>query len=206
MALYSPQARLLISLLQKFNCLTIGQIKKIYGGTNFKVKPMLAHLCDIRLMHFVDDNFAMIQNVSSYNPETLYCIWVMLDKIENVKGIFNQSEINTAFPCDNGIEVCFLNKDRMEGAEDENIIEYITYIDNTSIAKLSLIQDTFYTATGVTRGNEGESHRRYTFVVQDENVMDIIANMDITVPFIVAYIEGDLTDTENEPIIEYYSL
>ncbi len=202
----TPEARLFVNLLQKFHCLTIGQIKKIYGGTGFKVKPMLAYLCDVRLIKFIDDNFAILQEISSYNPETLYCIWVMLDKIDNQKGIFAQEEIRTACPCDNGIELCFLNKDRMNTDSNSKVIEYITYIDNTSIAKLSLIQDTFYNATGVARGNEAESQRRYTFVVQDENVMDVIANMNITVPFMIAYIQGDISDNENEPVIEYYSL
>jgi formyltetrahydrofolate synthetase len=109
--------------------------------------------------------------------------------------IARSDEIKSANPCDNGVEVCFINKAKT--------IEYITFIDKTSISKVSLIQDTFYTATGCKPGEEKECHRLYTFVVNDEEVMDTLADMNLTIPFMVAYVEGPLTEV---PSIEYYQL
>lgn len=200
----TPEARCFVNLLRKFDCMTIGQIKKLFSGTNLKVKSMISYLCDTRVIRFVDDNYAMLQSATSYSPEVLYCLWVMLDKIENKDGVFAFKEMESAHPCDNGIEICFLNRDRLESNDGADIIEYITFIDKTSVAKLSFIQDTFYSTTGVKRGEEELSRRRYTFVVTDEDVMDTIANMQITVPFMIAYIECDLTDSDNLPVIEYY--
>ena len=59
------------------------------------------------------------------------------------------------------------------------------------------------TTTGVTPGYEDKSHRLYNFVVNDEEVMDILAEMGLTIPYIVAFVEGDLAQN---PSIEYYKL
>lgn len=188
------ETRVIVNMLGKFGALTIDQIKKMFEGTKFNPKPMVSFLCNTRMIQFLDNNYAVLQNNPNYNPETLYCIWVLLDKIKE-PNIARSDEIRSANPCDNGVEVCFINKAKT--------IEYITFIDKTSISKVSLIQDTFYTATGCKPGEEKECHRLYTFVVNDEDVMDTLADMNLTIPFMVAYVEGSLTEV---PSIEYYQL
>lgn len=190
----AEETRIVVNLLNKFGALTIDQIKKMFEGTRFNPKPMISFLCNSRMIQFLDDNYAVLQNRPQYNPENLYCLWVMLDKIKE-PNIAKSDEIRSANPCDNGIEICFINNAKM--------IEYITFIDKTSISKVSLIQDTFYSSTGCKPGEEKESRRLYTFVVNDEDVMDILAEMNLTIPFMVAYIEGPLTEV---PTIEYYEL
>ncbi len=190
----AEETRVVINLLNKFGALTIDQIKKLFENTNFKPKPMIAFLCNSRMIQFLDNNYAVLQNRPNYNPETLYCLWVMLDKIK-CDDISKSVEIRTANTCDNGAEVCFINKSQ--------IIEYITFVDRTSISKVSLLQDTFYTTTGVKHGEEKKSRRLYTFVVNDEDVMDTLADMELTIPYMVAYIEGSL---ETVPTMEYYTL
>lgn len=190
----AEETRVVVNLLNKFGALTIDQIKKMFEGTRFNPKPMIAFLCNNRMIQFLDDNYAVLQNRPKYNPETLYCLWVMLDKIKE-PNIARTDEIRSANRCDNGVEVCFIN--------NAKTIEYITFIDKTSIAKVSLIQDTFYTSTGCKVGEEKESHRLYTFVVNDEDVMDTLAEMNLTIPFMVAYVNGPLTEV---PTIEYYQL
>lgn len=194
MAYLAEETRVTINMLNKFGALTIEQIKKMCEGTGFNPKPMIAYLCNSRVIQFLDNNYAVLQNRPSYNPETLYCLWVMLDKIKE-PNIIKSSEIRGANTCDNGIEVCFINKSKA--------IEYITFIDKASISKVSMIQDTFYTSTGVKPGDEKNSQRLYTFVVNDEEVMEMLAEMELTIPFMVAYIEGDLSEV---PGIEYYKL
>ncbi|ADL36376.1 hypothetical protein bpr_IV011 (plasmid) [Butyrivibrio proteoclasticus B316] len=190
----APETRVTVNLLNKFGALTIDQIKKMYEGTRFNPKPMISFLCNSRIIQFLDDNYAVLQNRPQYSPETLYCLWVMLDKIKE-SNIARTDEIRSANPCDNGVEVCFINKAKM--------IEYIAFIDKNSISKVSMIQDTFYTSTGCKIGEEKDSRRLYTFVVNDEDVMDILAEMNLTIPFMVAYVEGPLTEV---PSIEYYEL
>lgn len=190
----AEETRVVVNLLNKFGALTIDQIKKLFEGTKFNPKPMIAYLCNTRMIQFIDNNYAVLQNHPEYNPETLYCLWVMLDRIKE-PNMARTAEIRSASACDNGIEVCFINKAKA--------IEYITFIDKTSISKVSLIQDTFYTSTGVKPGDEAHSRRLYTFVVNDEEVMESLGDMELTIPFMVAYIEGDLTEVPN---IEYYQL
>lgn len=194
MNIIAEETRMTMNMLNKFGALTLEQINKMCNGTKFNPKPMLAYLSNSRMIQFLDDNYAVLQNRPEYNPETLYCLWVMLDKIKS-DNILKSSELRSANPCDNGIEVCFIN--------DAKMIEYIAFIDKANIAKVSLIQDTFYTTTGVTPGYEEKCHRLYTFVVNDEEVLDILAEMELTIPYIVAFIEGDLTGI---PSIEYYKL
>ena len=188
------ETRVIVNMLGKFGALTIDQIRKMFEGTKFNPKPMISFLCNTRMIQFLDDNYVVLQNNPNYNPETLSCLWVLLDKIKE-PNIARTDEIKSASPCDNGVEVCFINKAKT--------IEYITFIDKASISKVSLIQDTFYTATGCKPGEEENSHRLYTFVVNDEDVMDTLADMDLTIPFMVAYVEGSLTEVPN---IEYYKL
>ena len=190
----AEETRVVVNLLNKFGALTIDQIRKMFEGTGFNPKPMISFLCNSRMIQFIDDNYAVLQNRPEYRPESLYCLWVMLDKIKD-KNIAKSSEIRSASPCDNGVEVAFINRAK--------IIEYISFIDKASISKVSMIQDTFYTATGCRPGEEKESLRLYTFVVNDEDVMDTLAEMELTIPFMVAYVEGDLTEV---PEIEYYKL
>lgn len=194
MAMIAEETRIVINLLNKFGALTIDQIKKMCENTGFNPKPMISFLCNNRMIQFLDENYAVLQNRPEYNPEILYCLWVMLDKIKK-PNIIRSSEIRSANTCDNGIEICFIN--------DAKVIEYITFIDTASIAKVSMIQDTFYSVTGVKPGEEDKCRRVYTFVVNNEEVMDILADMNLTIPYIVAYVEGDL---EGIPSIEYYSL
>lgn len=190
----SEETRTVINLLNKFGALTIEQIKEMFKDSKFNPKPMIAYLCNSRIIQFLDDNYAVLQNRAEYNPETLYCIWVMLDKIKDAnKG--RSAEIRTANTCDNGVEVCFINKAK--------VIEYIAFIDKTTISKVSLIQDTFYTSTGVKPGEEKNSQRLYTFVVNDDDVMETLSDMELTIPFMVAYVEGGL---DGVPSIEYYQL
>ncbi|MCR4902197.1 MAG: hypothetical protein K6A23_05005 [Butyrivibrio sp.] len=190
----SEETRVTVNLLNKFGGLTIAQVNKMFEGTGFRPKPMISFLCNSRMIQFLDDNFVVLQNRPEYNPETLYCIWVMLDKIKE-PNIAKSNAIKSANPCDNGIEIAFINNSKL--------IEYITFIDKANIAKVSLIQDTFYTSTGCKPGEEEESRRLYTFVVNDEAVMDTLAEMNLTIPFMVAFIEGDLKEVPN---IEYYKL
>ncbi|WP_026658254.1 hypothetical protein [Butyrivibrio sp. AC2005] len=188
------ETRIIVNTLGKFGALTIDQINKMFEGTKFNPKPMIAFLCNSRMIQFLDDNYVVLQNNPNYTPETLYCLWVMLDKIKK-ENIARSDEIKSASPCDNGVEVGFINS--------ATTIEYVTFIDKNSIARVSLIQDTFYTSTGCKPGEEEKSHRLYTFVVNDEDVMDMLAEMNLTVPFMVAYVEGSLTEV---PKIEYYKL
>lgn len=198
----AAETRVIINLLNNFGALTIDQIKVIFSGSKFNPKPMISFLCNNRMIQFLDDNYAVIQNRPNYNPETLYCMWVMLDKIKHSymqrkveQSIVRTGEIRSARPCDNGIEICFIN--------DAKMIEYICFVDRTSISKVSMIQDTFYTVTGCKPGEEKESRRLYTFVVNNEDIMDILANMNLSIPFMVAYIEGELTQI---PQIDYYRI
>ncbi len=190
----SEETRVVLNLLNKFGALTIDQIKKMFEGSRFNPKPMISFMCNTRMIQFLDDNYAVLQSRPEYNPETLYCIWVMLDKIKQ-PNIARTSEIKSANPCDNGVEIAFINNSK--------VIEYIAFVDKNNITKVSLIQDTFYTSTGCKKGEEKESRRLYTFVVDDEDVMDTLAEMDLTIPFMVAYVNGPLTEV---PTIEYYQL
>lgn len=198
----AEETRVVLNLLNKFGALTIDQIKMMFEGTRFNPKPMIAFLCNNRMIQFLDDNYAVLQNKPQYSPETLYCEWVMLDKIkqsyaqrEEKPNIARTNEIKSANPCDNGVELCFIN-----GAK---AIEYVCFVDAANFAKVSMIQDTFYTSTGLKPGDEKKSHRLYTFVVDNEEVMETLADMDLTIPFMVAYVEGDLTGV---PEISYYEL
>lgn len=197
-----PEARTIINLLNKFGSLTIGQINKLFEGSNFNPIPTLAFLSKSRLIQFIDDNYAVLENRPNYKPETLYCLWVMLDKIgstiednPNIRNISHSQEITSANPCDNGVEVCFINGSKM--------IEYVLYVDKTTISKISLIQDTFYTSTGTKPGEEERCKRLYTIVTKDEEIMDTIAEMNLTIPFVIALIEGELTEI---PTINYYKM
>lgn len=194
MAMVAEETRVYLNLLNKFGALTIDQIKKLAENTNFNPKPMISFLSNNRMIQFLENNYAVLQNRPTYNPETLYCVWVMLDKIKQ-DNLLKSPEITSASPCDNGIELCFINGSK--------VIEYVAFVDMANIAKVSLIQDTFYSTTGVKPGEEDKCRRLYTFVVKDEEVMDVLAEMNLTIPFMVAYIEGELTEI---PSIEYYQL
>ena len=188
----SEETRVVINLLSKFGALTIDQIAKMLDGSPHDAKRMIAFMCNARMIQFIDDNYAVLQNRPSYTPETLYCIWVMLFKIkEDV--IYTTREIRSASKCDDGTEVCFINRD--------NVIEYISFVDKDSISKVSFIQDTFYNKTGIMPGEEEKSRRLYTFVINDKAVMDVLSRMDLTIPFMVAYVKGELTSV---PEIEFY--
>lgn len=194
----SDEARTLVRFLSKFRCMTIEQIEKMYKHGEYEsVDAMISYLLKVRCLRMDEDKFVFVQSESSYSPEELYCIWVLLDKIKPNSGhpISSTNEIKSANPCDNGIEICFINKNK--------IIEYITFVSKSDISKVSMIQDTFYTTTGVRRGSEQDSRRKYTFVVTDENTMDILADMDLTIPFEVAFVEGSYAGI---PKIEYYGL
>ena len=192
MPIISEETRITFNLIDKFGALTVDQINKLFEGKEFNPRRMMAFMRKNRMTQFLDDNFVVLENRLSYAPETLYCVWVMLDKIK-APYIAGSQEIKSANPCDNGVEICFIN--------DGSILEYITFIDNTSIFKVSMIQDTFYTSTGVKRGEEDKCRRLYTFVVKDEEVMDILADMELTIPFMIAFVEGDLNGV---PSVEYY--
>ena len=73
------ETRVIVNMLGKFGALTIDQIKKMFEGTKFNPKPMVSFLCNTRMIQFLDNNYAVLQNNPNYNPETLYCIWVLLD-------------------------------------------------------------------------------------------------------------------------------
>ncbi len=190
----AEETRVVVNLLNKFEALTLDQIRTMFDGSKFNPKPMISFLCNSRMIQFLDDNYAVLQNRPQYKPETLYCLWVMLDKIK-APNIAKSNEIRSATPCDNGVEIAFINNAKM--------IEYITFVDKASISKVSLLQDSFYTSTGCKRGEEKDCRRLYTFVVNDEDVMDTLAEMDLTIPFMVAYVDGELTEV---PKIEYYQL
>lgn len=192
MAALAEETRTVLGLVDSFGALTVDQIKKLFEGTNFKIKPMISFLCNKYRTRFIEDNYLVIQSKPQYTPETLYCLWVMLDKIKT-PNMARSSEIKSASPGDKGIDICFINRGK--------VIEYITFIDKTSIVKVSMLQDTFYATTGVKPGDEKKSQRLYTFVITDEEVMDILGEMELTIPFMIAYVEGDLTEV---PTIEYY--
>ena len=157
---------------------------------------MISFLCKNRMIRFIDDTYAVLQNRASYSIDTLYCIWVMLDRIDD--SIISESmEITTAKSCieDGGINLCYINGKKK--------IEYIAYLDNTNLTTVAYIQDTFYTATGAKVGEEEKTSRKYIFVVRDEEVMEKLAEMRLTIPFAVAYVEGNVADV---PTIEYYEL
>lgn len=194
MTMIAEETRVYLNLLNKFGALTIEQIKKICEGTRFNPKTMINFLSNNRMIQILEDNYIVLQTKQTYSPESLYCLWVMLDKIKE-ENLLKSLELNSANTCDNGIELCFINKSK--------VIEYVAFVDMANIAKVSLIQDTFYTTTGVKPGNEDKCRRLYTFVVNDEEVMEVLAEMNLTIPFMVAYIDGELTDV---PSIEYYQL
>ena len=197
-----PEARDIMVLLNKFGALTMPQVNKLFEGSNYNPNPTIAFLCKIRQIQYLDNNYVVLQNKPQYSIETLYCLWVMLDKIsKNLENqgktgtIINTMEVRTASACSNGMEVVFINS--------KKTAEYLTFIDKTTISKVSLTQDTFYVSTGVVPGKEKTCQRLYTFVVKDEETMEIIGDMNLTIPYQIAYIEGDLTGV---PTIEYYEL
>ena len=61
-----------------------------------------------------------------------------------------------------------------------------------TILKVSLIQDTFYKSIGIDLGKEKSCQRLYTFVVKDEETMEIIGDMNLTIPYHIAY-EGNFS-------------
>ena len=142
---FDEETKLVLNTLNKFGSLTIDQIKKIFEGTGFNPKPMIAFMCNTRLIQFTEDNYAVLQNQPIYKPETLYCEWVMIDKIRH-SGADMIRTMKTASPCDNGAEVCFIN--------NAQTIEYLTFINKLNIARVSMLQDTFYTETGIPFGKE----------------------------------------------------
>ena len=199
---YTPEARALLNLLNKYGSLTLPQIYKLFRTDRFNPQKMIAFLCKVHAIQFLEDNYAVLQNRPNYSIETLYCIWVMLDKVEkNMQKqgktgfLWDTNDVKTSNRTSTVSEVMFISNNRVS--------EYLTYIDRTTIAKVSMIQDTFYVSTGVTPGNEKSSDRLYTFVVKDEEIMEIIGDMNLTIPYQIAYISGDLTGV---PTIEYYEL
>ena len=192
----APETRVILNLLNQFDALTIEQIKRIFKGTKFNPKPMIAYLCNNRTIKFLDNNYAMLQNISTYKPETLYSVWVMLDRIkaERISDSLDLSSARNGSD-DNGTDIVYINNGKL--------IEYITFIDEMTLTKVSYIQDTFYTSTGVKPGQEEKSNRLYTFVIKDLSILETLSEMQLTIPFMVAYIEGDL---EGIPSIEYYQM
>lgn len=188
------ETRVVVNLLKQFGVLTLEQIRILFEGSTFLPMPMISFLCNARIIQFLEDSYAVLQNNPSFQVETIYCVWVMLDKISQSPKAFSK-EVKSANACDNGIEVCFIN--------EKQTIEYITFVDSNSISKVSLLQDTFYNRTGVSVGNEENAHRLYTFVVNEETVMESLSKMQLTIPYMVAFVEGEVTGV---PKIEYYSL
>lgn len=194
---FSDESKLVLSLLDKFGALTIAQAKKIFEGSGFNPKPMIAWLCKYRMIQFFDDNFITLQNNFQFDQETLYCLWVMLDRIK-AEDISKSNDLRTANKCDNGAEICYINNNKT--------MEYITFVSTSTFTKISLIQDTFYTSTGVTAGNEESSMRNYIFVSDDEAILDELEKMNLTLPFMVAIVNADLMDPDASPSIDYYAL
>ncbi len=190
----AEETKTVLDLLAKFGAMTIDQIMALFENSTFEPKPMIAFLCKYRLIQFLDDNYVVLDSNPSYDPEKIYSLWVLLDKVDVANPACSE-EIKSAQPCDNGADICFINSKKR--------IEYLAYITQNNIARVSLLQDTFYSSTGIQRGNEEASKRLYTFITHDEAVMDMIANMDLTIPFNVAYMEGGLSEVPN---IEYYQL
>lgn len=187
------ETRLVLNMLQRFGSLTMSQTRKIFEGTNFNPDQMIAYMCKSRMIQYINDQYIVLQNRPSFNLETLYCVWVMIDKIRESDSDMEKT-LMTANRCDNGCEVCFIS--------NFNTVEYITYISGKSLSRAVLLQSTFYTETGVERGKEADAHRLYTFVVKEEEVMEEIAKLKLPFPWVIAYIEGDVTDI---PQIEYYA-
>lgn len=187
------ETRLVLNTLQRFGALTMSQIRKIFEGTNFNPDPMIAYMCKARMIQYISDQYIVLQNRPSFNLETLYCVWVMIDKIRDSNSDMEKT-LMTANRCDNGCEACFIS--------NSSTVEYVTYISSKSLSRVALLQSTFYTDTGVERGKETDAHRLYTFVVKEDKVMDEIAQLNLPFPWMIAYIEGDVTDI---PVIEYYA-
>jgi len=165
----------------------------MFKDVDFNPKPMIAFLIKYRYAQFIDDNYLVLENKPQYSIEMLYCLWVMLDKIKT-PDITESMEIKSASLADNGANLCFINN---------NVIDYVTFVNKANIAKVSLLQDTFYATTGTTPGKESDTKRLYTFVVTDDETMDMLSDMNLTIPYLVAYVQGELTDAENKPIITY---
>ena len=65
------------------------------------------------------------------------------------------------------------------------------------------LQSTFYTSTGIKKGKEEKAKQLFVFVRKDEEVMEKLSEMELTIPFMVAFIEGNFNEI---PSVDYYKL
>lgn len=193
---YSKEARAILNLLSKFGSLTTSQINKLFEGTKYNPGHLMSFLIKTRYIKMVDNDYAVVQNRKTYDKDTLACIWVMIDRIKK-DALYETTEVEGAACCidDGGINLCYIR--------DNKVIEYIAFIDMDKLTTVAYIQDSFYTSSGVSVGKEEESNRMYIFVVTDEDVMEKIASMRLTIPYMIAYFYGKVNEV---PSIGYYEL
>lgn len=193
---YSPEARTILNLLQNFGSLTREQVHKIYEGTKFNADKLISFLCKARATRVIEDNIIVLQNNQRYDQRMLNCIWVMLDRIKS-QNLLESVDLMSAKSSkdDNMTDICFIN--------DGKRVEYITFLDTSDMSKVVHLQSTFYTSTGVKKGEEEKAKQLFVFVCKDEEVMEKLSEMELTIPFMVAFIEGNFNEI---PSVDYYKL
>lgn len=193
---YTPEARVIIGLLKEFNCLTRKQVAAIYEGSKYGSNKLVSFLIKARIAKTVDE-VVVLQNRPTYSMEMLHSIWAMLGRIKNGI-ILDSADIRSAKNAqeDNMCDICFIRNNRT--------IEYVLFVDETSMTKVSYLQTSFYSTYHVKKGEEAKADVKYIFAINNEDMMYKLEDMQLTIPYEVAYIIGDVVN--DVPTVEYYAI
>ena len=181
----SNQAELIKTVVSNFGCLSITQAEKMLGGGDMAKK----HISFLILKNYLRTNEKVMYPAHNAKIDSLMldCLWVAISRATDKDGNFDSESLMQAF-------------------------------QNSPVQVSMIYKNVFYNIVGITDGNAGsvipfliDRFRKsnpsgkkdgieYVFVVRSEDVIDQILEFEIDLPYRIALITGDNTET---PKVKY---
>jgi len=189
----SADAQLLYELICKVGSITTPQAARVLKNTHSDPENIVKFLCMKRYTKWLNELYSIPFYRSEVNLGAINCLWVLLDLISDNEGVIT-------------------NEDALEQIIEGNGIVDFSYIQNSSkvvnminvkesdFSKIVASKQRFYDYTGVQVGEEKKAGVVYIYVTSSKEMVTEIKNSNITFPYKIAFLEGDLA---NGPTVTY---
>lgn len=181
-------------ILAAVKCITITQVCSIFPDKSQNaIRYILSQLYHQNYISFIENNYIVPYRKESISRESILCAWVMLCQDEEADigiDVNNSMELEMIGSTEYPVQFMYVHK---------NVLYDVIYIYNENIANLLYVQRDVLNRTT----EEGLASYRLIIVIEDENLIDQIAAIKLSIPNIIAVVHAK-SDLYMIPEIDFY--
>ena len=143
------------------------------------------------------DEYIYPYAIQKHSISLIDSIWVMIDMLSTEYGQdYISDNIHCILSGDAPVDICYMT-------ESAKTVKLMAITNEANVTMLAFEQNRFYVNTKYKVGEEDKANTEYVIVIRDENLLDAIGDLSLTIPHKIALLDYS---AGIKPNVRYFEL